>query len=101
MTKPKPHRPEPTPDTGYESYLVPRSKNPGKQRVYDDLLARGWRYCSPHSDWHPPLEARSDAFGRLEYAPDFSWYRVQSPSTMIDGDLVRGPALLEVTMEPA
>lgn len=77
------------------SSLVPRSSTPAKQALYEALLGRGLEYRTTDATWHSP-EAR--AFGRLEYAPDLSWARVQAPSHLEEGALMptRGPALLSL-----
>lgn len=80
MTKPPAPRPEPTTGTPYDIFLVPRSKTPVKNELYEHLLSLGWRFDTVRSQWHTPEGDRFQAAGRLEYAYDLSWARIQPPN---------------------
>ena len=79
-TRTRAPRPEPSTDTGYDSYYFPRSKTPEKQALYDYLAANNWRFDTVECRWHTPEDAPFQASGRLEYAADYSWARVQPPN---------------------
>lgn len=96
MNPRSPH-PEPTPDSGYDSYVWPRSKTSTKQAIYDHLFAIGWRYDSVYAQWHTPVDAPLQGHGILELAADHSWARIQPASTLVNGQPVRPAPLLELT----
>ena len=74
-------QPEPTSDSGRSIYLWPRAKNPLQQRIYDELERLNWRFDSQTALWYTPESDTLQGFGRLEYAADFSWARIQPPNT--------------------
>lgn len=80
MAKIKPARPEPTTDSGYNTYLVPRSKTSALTELYEFLLAMKWRFDPAHVHWHTPEHWTQQAFGRLEYAPDCTQAWIQPPN---------------------
>jgi hypothetical protein len=80
MTKARDPRPEPTQDSGYDSYYWPRSKTPEKQALYDYLAAINWRFDTVQCRWHTPESLPLQGSGRLEYAADMTWARVQPPN---------------------
>jgi hypothetical protein len=95
MTKPVTHV-EPTSGTNYQNYLWPRSKDPRKDALYLQLHDLSWRFDSHTSlFWTPEDWPLREAFGRLEYDADCTvWARIQPPSSMIDGRIVRAEPLL-------
>lgn len=101
MTKPRDPNPQPTSGTNYDSFLVPHSKTPAKQRIYDQLLELGWRYDAVEHFWWTPEASVLQGKGRLECAPDFSWARVQPVSTVVDGVALRAQPLLLLELTPA
>jgi hypothetical protein len=91
MTRAKPRNPQPTTGTPYDSYLYPRSKTPEKQALYDLLHQMSWRFDANHSNWHTP-ETEAPGSGRLEWALDFTWARIQPPNKP-GSDVRREPIL--------
>jgi hypothetical protein len=80
MTNLRPPRPEPSTGTNYDTFLIPRSKTPEKNGIYDLLLELGWRFEPAYALWYTPESETYEAAGRLEYAPDYSWATIQPPN---------------------
>lgn len=81
--------PEPTrnTDTGYDTYLWPRSKTFEKDRLYAYLHLQGWRFDPTTAEWHTPEREVHQARGRLCHDADLSqggvaW--IQPPAPGID-----------------
>lgn len=80
--------PEPTrnTDTGYDTYLWPRSKTPEKDRLYAYLHLQGWRFDAATAEWHTPEREVLQARGRLSCNTELSEAWIVPPWTT-PGDL--------------
>lgn len=99
MSKHRDANPQPTGGTPYDIYLWPRSKTQEKQRLYDFLRELGWRFDAVHMRWHTPEDRIAQSYGRLEWATDFTWARVQPPNKRGFGgaaEIVRRDSILEL-----
>lgn len=79
MTTPQPPRPEPSANTGYDTFLVPRSKTPAKTALYNFLLDHGFRFDAHTMLWHTPENATLQGRGALQYSTDHTWAKIQPP----------------------
>ena len=95
MAKERPPRPEPTDGTPYDTYLVPRSKTPAKNALYDFLFKMGWRFDHVTTTWWTPEKDTYQAFGRLEYDRGLDWARIQPPND--PGSTVRKNPILKLS----
>lgn len=96
MTKPPVANPQPTSGTNYDSFLVPRSKTPAKQRFYDWLLEHGWRYSQATVEWFTPEGDVLQARGRFSYETDYSRAWISPPNA---GHAVSPPPILVLVVD--
>lgn len=96
MTKATTPNPQPTSNTPYGVYLWPRAKDARQQWIYDRLAELGWRFDARTALWWTPENGSLQGCGALEYANDFSWFRIQ-PTTPA-GSLVRAKPILEMQL---
>lgn len=77
-------------DPRYDSYVVPRSHTPEKQRFYDWLLDNGWNYDDRIVEWHAP-----------ESGPENGWSVKGRLCTSMDHERawIKPPCFRETTRE--
>lgn len=86
--KERPPRPEPTrgTDTGYDTYMWPRSKTPAKNELYAYLHLQGWRWDDVRKEWHTPEVMTHQARGRLSTNVELTEAWIHPPSQPDDSD---------------